>query len=249
MMQIWPVPGIAEIAAGDDLGQILAQALRPLNVVPGDVVVITQKIVSKAEGRMVALDTVTPGSRAMEIAERTKKDPRFVELVLSEASDIVRAIPHVLITRHRLGFLMANSGIDASNIGPGGPERALLLPSDPDGSAVRLRTELHDHLGVRLGIVMSDSFGRPWRNGVVNVAIGSAGIPSLHDRRGTTDRDGRELRVTQIAYGDLIASAAGLVMGEAEEGIPVALVRGCVMPDEDVPAAKLVRNHEEDLFR
>lgn len=249
MMEICPLLGIGEVAEGCDLGRILADAARPLEPHGGELLVVTQKIVSKAEGRMVALDSVTPGERARDLAQRTDKDPRFVELVLSESAEVIRAVRGVLITRHKLGLVMANAGIDASNIGPGGADRVLLLPADPDASAVRLRRRLQECLGVRLGVVLSDSFGRPWRNGVTNVAIGAAGIPALHDRRGSKDRDGRELKVTQVAYGDLIASAAGLVMGEAEESVPAALVRGLKLPAQDVPAKSLVRNLDEDLFR
>lgn len=249
MIEIHPVLGLGEVREGDDLGLILSQGLAPLTPAPGDILVVTQKIVSKAEGRTADLNRVLPGTRAVELAKKTKKDPRFVELVLAESSEVVRAVPDVLITRHRLGFVMANAGIDCSNVGPDGGDKALLLPVDPDASALRLRTDIYAHLGVRLGIVISDSFGRPWRNGVVNVAIGTAGIPSLHDRRGTKDRDGRELRVTQVAYGDLVASAAGLVMGEAEEGIPAALLRGCNLPPGDIPSTKLLRKLDEDLFR
>ena len=249
MMEIGPLTGIGEVARGADLGLILADALKPLRPSSGDVLVVTQKIVSKAEGRVVALDTVSPSARALEIARLTQKEPSFVEVVLSESIEVVRTAPNVLITRHRLGFVMANAGIDCSNIGPGAQNRALLLPADPDASAGGLRATLHEHLGVRLGIVISDTFGRPWRNGVVNVAIGAAGLPAIYDKRGMRDRDGRILQVTQVAFGDLIASAAGLVMGEAEEGIPVALLRGCNLPPQEVSAARLVRNLDEDLFR
>ncbi len=249
MIEIVPVTGIGEVQRGADLGELLAQALQPLAPQQGDIVVVTQKIVSKAEGRMVALASVTPGARAIELAAIVGKDPRLVELALSESTEVVRAVRGVLITRHRLGYVMANAGIDASNTGDGNDDSVLLLPLDSDKSAAALRMALRERLGVDLGIVISDSFGRPWRNGVVNVALGSAGIPALCDKRGMTDRDGRELQVTQIAYGDLIASAAGLAMGEAAEGIPVVLVRGCVLPADDVPASALVRNPGEDLFR
>jgi len=249
MMEIRPLTGIGEIVGGDDLSLILAEPLKPLRPCSGDVLVVTQKIVSKAEGRMVALDAVTPGARALEIARLTQKDPAFVEVVLSESVEVVRTAPNVLITRHRLGFVMANAGIDCSNVGPGGQNRALLLPADPDASAAHLQAALHQRLGVRLGIIISDTFGRPWRNGVINVALGAAGIPSLYDKRGSKDRDGRTLQVTQIAYGDLLACAAGLMMGEAEEGIPAALIRGCTLPKQDIPAANLVRSLDEDLFR
>jgi coenzyme F420-0:L-glutamate ligase/coenzyme F420-1:gamma-L-glutamate ligase len=249
MIYIAPLAGIGEIAAGDDLAAILAGALGATAPEKGDILVVTSKIVSKAEGRRVALDSVAPGARAMEIAGAIGKDPRLVELALAESTDVVRQARGVLITRHRLGLVMANAGIDASNIGEGHDDSVLLLPEDPDASAQALRVGLTERLGVELGIVLSDSFGRPWRNGVVNVSIGTAGLPAIHDRRGEVDRDGRVLQVTQIAYGDLIASAAGLAMGEAAEGIPAALVRGCKLPDMDIPAARLVRPLEEDLFR
>lgn len=249
MIEIVPVRGIGEIKQGDDLGAILGDAMAPLGAGSGDVVVVTQKIVSKAEGRGVALGSVVPGEEALRLAEITGKDPRLVELALTEASGVVRAKFGVLITRHKLGLVMANSGIDCSNIGAGSADTALLLPEDPDASARALRVALEERLGVSLGIVISDSFGRPWRNGVVNVAVGAAGMPALYDKRGETDRDGRVLQVTQIAYGDLIASAAGLAMGEGDEGIPVVLVKGCPMPKIEIGAAKLVRPLEEDLFQ
>jgi len=249
MIEIHPLLGLGEVDEGEDLGRILSEAMAPFRPASGDLLVVTQKIVSKAEGRVAYLSRMRPGAQALELAEKTRKDPRFVELVLAESSEVVRAVPGVLITRHKLGFVMANAGIDCSNVGPHGEDKALLLPADPDASAARLRASVHERLGVEMGIIVSDSFGRPWRNGVVNVALGSAGVPALHDRRGSKDRDGRELRVTQIAFGDLIASAAGLVMGEAEEGIPAAYLRGCNLPAGDVPSAKLLRNIDEDLFR
>ena len=214
----------------------------------GDVLVVTQKILSKAEGRMVDLTQVEPGEEALELAEKTRKDPRLVELVLRESSAIVRAVPHVLITRHRLGHVMANSGIDRSNIGPGGHQRALLLPLDPDGSAEALSQALASG-GTAPAVVISDSFGRPWRHGVVGVAIGAAGLPALVDKRGEEDRDGRSLEVTQIALADQIATAAALVTGEGAEGIPAVLMRGLRLPVGDAPASALVRPIEEDLFR
>lgn len=249
MIEIHPLKGIGEIRAGDDLGDILAKALAGLRPLSGDVLVVTQKIVSKSEGRMVDLASVTPGARARELARVTDKDPRLVELVLAESAAVVRAKRGVLITRHRLGFVMANAGIDCSNIGKGRGDFALLLPSDPDGAATVLQTSVSKRLGLSLGIVISDSFGRPWRNGVVNVAIGAAGLPAIYDKRGMPDRDGRVLQVTQIAYGDLFASAAGLLMGEADEGVPAVLIRGCPLPQQNVPAARLIRNLDEDLFQ
>ena len=251
MISIHPLTGMGEIQAADDLAMLLRNALEAAGLWPlqeGDVLVVTQKILSKAEGRMVDLTEVEPGEEALELAEKTRKDPRLVELVLRESSAIVRAVPHVLITRHRLGHVMANSGIDRSNIGPGGHERALLLPLDPDGSAAALSQALESG-GTAPAVVISDSFGRPWRHGVVGVAIGAAGLPALVDRRGEEDRDGRSLEVTQIALADQIATAAALVTGEGAEGIPAVLMRGLRLPVGDAPAIALVRPIEEDLFR
>lgn len=248
MIQIEAVPGIGEVAPGTDIGALLGDALRLTGAQTGDILVVTSKIFSKAEGRRLSLNSVEPGARATEIAGAIGKDARLVELVLRESTDIVRTGRNVLITRHRLGLVMANAGIDASNIGTDEEDMVLLLPEDPDASAAALRMALRERLGVDLGIVLSDSFGRPWRHGVVNVAIGAAGVPALIDRRGDIDRDGRVLQMTQIAYGDLLASAAGLAMGEAAEGIPAVLVRGCNAEGE-VPARALVRPEKEDLFR
>lgn len=250
-LTIQPIRGIGEVRSGDPLADILIGALDAAGVVltGDDILVVTSKIVSKAEGRFVDLDTVIPGARALELAAITKKDARLVELVLAESSDIVRAVPHVLITRHRLGLVMANAGIDQSNIGPGTADRVLLLPADPDASAEALREAIGHQLGHAPAIVISDSFGRPWRHGVVNVAIGASGFPSLIDRRGEADRDGRILEVTQVAVADMIATAAGLVTGEGAEGVPLALVRGLPIDGPPLPATALVRPVEQDLFR
>lgn len=215
---------------------------------PGDVVVVTQKIISKAEGQVIRLSDVKPGERARELAAITLKDPRLVELVLAESESIVRAVPHVLLTRHRLGLVMANAGIDCSNIGPGTDDRALLLPRDPDASARAIRAGLKEEVGIEPAVLISDSFGRPWRMGVVNVCIGSAGFDPLIDRRGEPDREGRSLQVTQIAIGDLIASAAGLAMGEGAEGIPAVLIKGLKL-EGDGPASNLIRPTSQDLFQ
>lgn len=246
------IPGIGEVKAGDDLAALLAVALKAGEMPPlaGDALVVAQKIVSKAEGRSVDLCTVSPSPRAMELAAVTGKDARLVELILSESSEIVRARPNILIVRHRLGFVMANAGIDRSNV-PSAPgeERVLLLPLDPDRSAAALRDNLVRLLGVELAVIISDSFGRPWRNGVVNVALGAAGLPALIDRRGETDRHGRALEVTQVAFADAIAAAAGLVMGEADEGAPAVLARGLSWSAPSSGAAALLRPAQEDLFR
>lgn len=251
MIQIFPLKGMAEILPGCDLAGTLLTALdrSGLALQPGDILVVTQKVVSKAEGRFIDLADVRPGARARELAETTNKDPRLVELVLAESSDVVRAVPGVLITRHKLGLVMANAGIDRSNIGPEGGERVLLLPLDPDASAESLAAQMGARCGTRPAVIISDSFGRPWRHGVVSVAIGAAGLPALLDRRGDVDRDGRRLEVTQIAVGDMIATAAGLVTGEGAEGIPAVLLRGYAVPGAARPAADLVRPLPEDLFR
>jgi coenzyme F420-0:L-glutamate ligase/coenzyme F420-1:gamma-L-glutamate ligase len=251
MIAIHAVTGLGEVQPGDNLGLLLADALSASDTKPqpGDVLVVTQKIVSKAEGRFVKLDTVTPGAEAQRLAAITKKDPRLVELVLRESTSVLRAVPNVLITRHRSGHVMANAGIDRSNIGADRAESVLLLPLDSDASASALAQTLHHHGVPITAIVIADSFGRPWRNGVVNVAIGAAGFPSLHDRRGQPDRDGRPLEVTQIALADIIASTAGLAMGEGAESVPAALVRGLALPPISVPASALVRPLEEDLFK
>lgn len=251
MIQILPLQGIAEISPGSDLAGTLLAALERagLALQPGDILVVTQKVVSKAEGRYADLADIHPGAHARELARVTNKDPRLVELVLSESSVVVRSAPGVLITRHKLGHVMANAGIDHSNIGPGGGERVLLLPLDPDRSAVLLALEIEARCGIRPAVVISDSFGRPWRQGVVNVAIGVAGLPALADRRGDMDRDGRRLEVTQIAVGDMIATAAGLAAGEGAEGIPAVLLRGYTVAGAARPASDLVRPLAEDLFR
>jgi coenzyme F420-0:L-glutamate ligase/coenzyme F420-1:gamma-L-glutamate ligase len=246
MIAIHPLAAIGEVLPGADLATLLGEALAAAGLLPfapGDVLVVTQKIVSKAEDRFVDLATVTPGPEAETLAATTRKDPRLVELILRESTEVVRAVPNVLITRHRHGHVMANSGIDRSNLGPEGGARALLLPIDADASAAALATALG------CAIVISDSFGRPWRYGVVGVAIGAAGLPALVDRRGELDRDGRRLEVTQVALADMLATAAALATGEGAESVPAALIRGLHLPEGDAPAAALVRPLAEDLFR
>ncbi|UVO53698.1 coenzyme F420-0:L-glutamate ligase [Sphingomonas sp. SUN039] len=252
MLALLPVDGLPEIRPGDDLPALLAKRLRAgasPALANGDVLVVTQKIVSKAENRFVALADVTPSARAVTLAQQTNKEAALVELVLRESTDIVRAAPHVLITRHRLGHIMANAGIDASNIGQADAAKVLLLPEDPDASAAVIRAHLLEHLGLDVAVIISDSFGRPWRMGTINVAIGVAGMAALFDERGKADRDGRELQMTQIAVADAIAAGAGLVMGEGSEGIPVTVVRGWVDHGTAQTSASLLRPQTEDLFR
>jgi len=238
-----PLRGIPEVRAGDDLAAIIARF--PLR--DGDIVVVAQKIVSKAEGRVVRLGTVDPGERARDLARATGKDPRLVQLVLDESSAVLRQKSSLLITRHRLGYIMADAGIDASN--SGGVETVILLPADPDRSAGVLAEALHSHSGARVGVVITDSWGRPWRLGTTGVAIGMAGVTSLRDMRGHPDRDGRLLKTTQIATGDELAAAASLLMGQADEGLPVVVIRGLDLADTGQNAMSLIRPHEEDVFR
>lgn len=251
MISILPLAGLPEIRAGDELPAILAAGLaeREPGLLPGDVLVVTQKIVSKAEGRFIDLATIRPSPEALKLAGEVRKDAALVELVLRESSSVVRTAPNVLITRHRLGHVMANAGIDASNIGPGNGGCVLLLPEDPDASAARIAEAVAARCGFHPGVVISDSFGRPWRMGTINVAIGVAGMPAILDQRGEPDRDGRKMEVTQVAVADAIASAAGLMMGEAAEGIPAVIVRGLLLVGGAQTSRAIVRPVEEDLFR
>jgi len=251
MYSVLPITELPEFAAGDDLPGILADRLAngAPGLQPGDVLVVTQKIVSKAEGRMVDLQTVVPGKKAKELAGRVGKDPALVELVLRESVGVVRQAPNVLITRHRLGHVMANAGIDASNLGKGGDSRVLLLPENPDASARAIGKACQVQHGTEPGIVISDSFGRPGRIGTVNVAIGVAGIPAVIDQRGSPDRDGRIMQVTQIAFADAVAAAAGLAMGEGSEGLPACIVRGLAWEGGSQSSGQTLRPIDEDLFQ
>lgn len=251
MLEVHALAGMPEVAPGMDLAGLLADALDAAGLEPRrqDVLVVTQKIVSKAEGRFLDLATVVPGPEAEELGARTGKDARFVQAVLDESAAVVRTAPNVLITRHRSGHVMANSGIDRSNMGQVGDDHVLLLPVDADESAAGLREALAARLADVPAVVISDSFGRPWRIGTVNVAIGAAGMPAVVDQRGDLDREGRVLQVTQVALADMVASAAGLVAGEAAEGIPAVLVRGLAWNAPEQPAAAALRPVGEDLFR
>ena len=247
---LFPLAGIPLVQEGDDLSALMEQAVARagLSLQAGDVLVVAQKIVSKSEGRIVRLRDVQPTARAVELAEITDKDPRMVQLILDESIEVVRAVPGVLIVRHRLGMIGANAGIDQSNIEHQGGECALLLPMDPDGSAAQLRDTLQRRTGKKLGVVVSDSMNRPWRLGTMGQAIGSAGILVLDDRRGQRDLFGRELQVTMTNRADSIAAAALLVMGETTESVPAALVRGFA-PEESTQAARdSIRPAVEDLF-
>jgi len=245
-IELLAVPGLPMVKAGDDLAALIGERLTgELALRKGDVLVLAQKIVSKAEGRLVEIATVKPSQRAIDLAAEVQKDPRLVELILSESVRVVRSRPNVLIVEHRLGFVMANAGIDQSNVAPqDGVERALLLPKDPDASAEALRAKLG-----ATALMIIDSFGRPWRRGTTGVAIGSAGVPAMLDLRGNPDLFGRTLMVTISAFADELAAAASLVMGQADEAQPVVLVRGLSWKLPATNAAELVRPATEDLFR
>lgn len=252
-LQIVALENIPLVHSGDDLAGIINAAMLHNELTPqqGDILVLAQKIVSKSEGRLVDLNSVTPGSQALSLAAEVEKDPRLVELILSESRSVIRRKPGVLITEHRLGWIMANAGIDSSNVGSDG--QVLLLPVDSDHSCEVLRGQLMQHWGVDVGVMINDSFGRPWRLGTTGVALGAAGLPSLWDRRGQRDLFGRELKTSQSAIADELASAASLLQGQGAEGRPVVLVRGLeLLPGEKVPstpASALLRQQADDMFR
>ena len=245
------LPDVPLIQPGDDLIRVIADgvARAGIEVVAGDVFVLAQKIVSKSENRYVYLDNVVPSVRALELAKTVGKDPRHIEIVLSESTEVVRTRKNVMIVAHRLGFVMANAGIDESNIEQDRGHRVLLLPENPDASCEQLKAGLDRRFGVKVGIVMNDSFGRPWRNGVVGVAVGSAGVPSLQSMIGEPDLFSRPMQVTEIAIADELAAAASLVMGQAAEGQPIVHVRGFSSSAPANRASALVRPREQDLFR
>jgi coenzyme F420-0:L-glutamate ligase/coenzyme F420-1:gamma-L-glutamate ligase len=244
--------GVPMVQPSDDLAAITLDAYAAAGLTPqdGDVLVVAQKIVSKSEGRIVEVASVEPSERAIALAAETGKDPRFVEIVLSESHRIVRHRPNLIVVEHRLGFVMANAGIDHSNVGPDdGKERVLLLPVDPDASALQLQQQLAARTKKRLAIIISDSFGRPWRRGTVGIALGAAGLPAVIDWRGQPDLFGRKLEVTETGFADEIAAAASLVQGQDAEATPIVLVRGLSWTAPEAPAAAIVRPPEHDLFR
>lgn len=248
-LRVIGLTGIPEVRAGDDVARLIIDAALAQDgpgIEDGDVFVVTQKIVSKAEGRVIALAGVTPGAEAERLAAETEKDPRLVELILRESVRIVRQRGPVLITETRHGFVCANAGIDASNVGPEGT--VCLLPEDPDGSA----RDIHEAIGAAgwgyPAVIISDTFGRPWREGHTNVAIGIAGMSPFVDYVGKTDSFGYELRVSTLAVADELAAAAELVQNKLD-GVPVSIVRGYEYPRGDGKATQLVRDAEHDLFR
>jgi len=244
--------GVPTIRADHDLAAVIAAAIERsgIELRDNDILILAQKIVSKAEGRAVSLSTVTPSARARELAAQSNKDPRLVELILRESAEVLRCRPGILVVVHRLGFVLANAGIDASNVeAADGRETVLLLPADPDASAANLRARIRESLRVDVGIIINDSFGRAWRLGTIGTAIGVAGVPGLLDLRRSPDRGGRPLRVTEVGIADEAAAAASLLMGQAAEGRPIVHMRGFPYPLRPGTAAELIRPKQMDMFR
>jgi coenzyme F420-0:L-glutamate ligase / coenzyme F420-1:gamma-L-glutamate ligase len=267
-LTLTPLINVPLIRRDDNLADILVHSLQETNLAleDGDILVLAQKIVSKAEGRMVNLTTVTPGERARELAAQSEKDPRVVELMLAESSDILRVRVGTIIVEHRLGFVCANAGIDHSNVaaspdsplqmyplgegpGVGSEDWVLLLPTDPDASSRAIREKVEAKTGKRIGVMVIDSHGRAWRNGTVGMCIGLSGIPGVVDERGWQDLFGYTLRVTVVGVADELAAAASLVMGQASEGTPVVHVRGFPYPLREGSLTELLRPKDQDLFR
>jgi coenzyme F420-0:L-glutamate ligase/coenzyme F420-1:gamma-L-glutamate ligase len=262
-LTITPLTGIPLIRPGDSLADILLQAITTsnLNLESGDILVLAQKIVSKAEGRLVNLNSVQPSPAALDLAARSEKDPRLCELILQESNEILRVRPGAIIVEHKCGFVCANAGIDHSNVnspdemGSKASETSdndawvLLLPENSDQSAAQIRAALEAATGNRLGIQIIDSHGRAWRNGTVGNTIGLSGLPGLADLRGKPDLFGYELRITQVGVADELAAAASLMMGQAAEGTPAVHVRGFPYPLREGSLGELLRPHEQDMFR
>jgi coenzyme F420-0:L-glutamate ligase/coenzyme F420-1:gamma-L-glutamate ligase len=252
-LTLTPLQHVPLIRQGDHLADIIVTALDEnlITLEDNDILVLAQKIISKAEGRALSLSTVQPSERALALAEQTQKDPRLVELILQESREVLRTRPGTIIVEHRLGFVCANAGIDHSNVSPADPgeDRVLLLPENPEESASVIRGELISRTRKNVGVLIIDSHGRAWRNGTVGVAIGIAGLPGLQDLRGEPDLFGFRLQITQVGVADELAAAASLVMGQAAEGTPVIHVRGFPYPLREGSMNELLRPKEHDLFR
>lgn len=249
-VSIIPLRGMPSIQPGDDIAELVWNAAKEtgISLRNGDILVLAQKIVSKAEGAFVRLSSIEPGEKAIALATLSDKDPRLMQVVLDESAEVVRAKPGVVITEHRCGFVMANAGIDMSNVSEG-DDLALKLPFDADKSAEHISNELSGLAGCRIPVVINDSWGRPWRQGSVGHCVGAFGFPALWDRRGEKDLFGKVLKVTQIGLADEIAAAASLVMGAGAEGIPATVLRGYRAPEGAGRAVDLVRARSENLFR
>ena len=253
-LTLTPLPGLPLIRPGDDLAGLILDALAAsaIQLQAGDILVIAQKVVSKAEGCLVRLDSVTPSARAVELAAQTGKDPRLVQVIIDESREVLRTRPGAIIVEHRLGFVCASAGVDHSNMGVDSgcaDDFILTLPRDPDASARALRSRFEAASGAQVGVAIIDSHGRAWRLGTVGVAIGLAGVPGLLDMRGWTDLYDFRLQITQVGVADELAAAASLVMGQSSEGLPVVHARGFPYPLRDSSLSELLRSKNEDLFR
>lgn len=262
-LTLTPLKQIPLIRQNDNLADIIVNSIHNnrIELENNDILVIAQKVVSKAEGRMVDLGTVIPTQRAIELSQQTEKDARLIELILQESNEVLRTRQGVIIVEHKLGFVCANAGIDHSNVSPSitlsgattetkrSEEWVLLLPQDPDLSSRKIREEIQSKTGKMIGILVIDSHGRAWRNGTVGIAIGVSGLPALEDLRGKPDLFGMELRITQVGVADELAAAASLMMGQASEGTPVVHVRGFPYPLRDGSLKELIRPREQDMFR
>jgi coenzyme F420-0:L-glutamate ligase/coenzyme F420-1:gamma-L-glutamate ligase len=244
------LPGIPLIEAGDDLFIILLQSLQnaQIKLQQGDILVLAQKIISKAEGRWVNLETILPSLEAAELADQTEKDPRLVEMILQESRQVIRQRPGLIIVEHKLGFICANAGIDHSNV-RGSEDWILLLPENPDASAAKLKAAIEHETGAEIGVMIIDSHGRAWRNGTVGITIGLSGIPGVVDRRGEIDLFGYQMRATDVGAADELAAAASLLMGQVAEGTPAVHVRGFPYPLRESHLREILRDEESDLFR
>ncbi len=251
-MQLFPVPNIDEVLPGTNLSKLIIDALKAngQSLEEGDVVCLAQKIVSKAEDRYAILEEVVPSEKAIELAPKCDKDPKLVELILSESEEVLRIRPGVIIVQHKLGYVHANAGIDKSNLASSDKERVLLLPLDSDQSAENLRQDLQKEYGVNLGVLINDSAGRAWRVGTSGMAIGVAGFEAVEDLIGTPDREGRIMEVSQVAIADELAAASSFMMGQGAEGLPVVIIRNAkIKLGDGYNSRALIRDKAMDLFR
>ncbi len=253
-LTLYPIPGIPLIRPGDDLAAIILSCLSmsEMELKDGDILVLAQKIVSKAEGRYVNLNSISPSQKAQEFAAETKKDPRLIELILNESKEVLRCRPGSIIVEHRLGFVCASAGIDHSNVnnlGGSAEDWVLLLPENPDLSADKMRIAIYESTKIHIGVLIIDSHGRAWRLGTVGVAIGLSGMPGLMDLRGVPDLFGYKLQITTVGTADELAAAASLVMGQAGEGTPAVIVRGFPYPMRNGSMSEIIRPKDQDMFR
>lgn len=248
-LSLIPLPGIPLVKKGDNLVALIRDGVRSAGVqlTDGDVIVLAQKIVSKAQGRVVSLDSVSASAKAVELGAKCDKDPRLVELILQESSEVLRVRPGVIVVAHRLGFVLANAGIDRSNVED--DNSVLLLPEDPDRTAREVRDALRQETGANLGVIINDSLGRAWRNGTIGTALGVSGVTALADLRGAPDLFGRPLQTTEVGHADEIAAAASLVMGQSDQRRPIVLIKGLSYERADGCASDLIRDRKLNMFR